>query len=538
MSRREAAASALIVFAVAIAAGFYATQFLTFPRPEDVAYYVGVARNIVDGRGLTSDVIWSYATPPLAFPRPAFEVWLPMASFVAAVPMAILGTSFRVAQLSSVLIAGITAVLAWRLGADIAIERGLSAGRARALGLGSGLTAAVYLPLVIAGAEPDSTIPFAAVSLGTCLLRGRLVAGRGASGPPSTGTLAVVGLLLGLAALTRNEAVWLALTWVVVARQLAPSGRDWFRAVAIPAVIAIAVFLPWAVRDWIAFGSPFPGQALTNALSLDGRDIFAWQDQPTVARYLDAGIGTLLALRWVGFVHNLGSVLLLLGFPVSLIGLIALPATIRRSRSIQPLALFAAITFAVTTLVFPVSTTWGTFLHAAGATYVLLIVAALVGTDLLLVAVGRRRGWTRPVAWLGPVLTIGAASVLTIALLRQEGTDAQAMAARYGALPAALASAGAVLEPDGAPVISDHPIWLAESTGTRALALPYESLASVLDLAQTFGARLLVIDRESQETWPEILDRTAPGSECFVPLILDQSREALRDFIAYRIGCP
>src|SRR6266498_2443373 len=114
MSRRERLASAILVFAAAFGIGLWATRYLTFPQPEDVAYYVGVARNLVEGRGLTSDAIWSYATPPLAFPRPAFEVWLPMATFLAALPMALLGTIFTAAQLSSVLVAGITAVLAWR----------------------------------------------------------------------------------------------------------------------------------------------------------------------------------------------------------------------------------------------------------------------------------------------------------------------------------------------------------------------------------------------------------------------------------------
>ena len=41
------------------------------------------------------------------------------------------------------------AVLAWRLAADVAAERHLSAGRARSVALGTGLTAGVFLPLVL-----------------------------------------------------------------------------------------------------------------------------------------------------------------------------------------------------------------------------------------------------------------------------------------------------------------------------------------------------------------------------------------------------
>ncbi len=42
-------------------------------------------------RASSSDALWSYGTPPLVFPRPAFEVWLPLPSLLAAIPMALLG---------------------------------------------------------------------------------------------------------------------------------------------------------------------------------------------------------------------------------------------------------------------------------------------------------------------------------------------------------------------------------------------------------------------------------------------------------------
>ena len=120
---------------------------LRFPTPEDTAYYVGVARNVVEGRGLVSDAIWSFQTPPLHFPRPAFEVWLPLPSLLALPAMAVLGPSFDAAKVPAVLVGSLVPVLAWRLAADVAEERGLAPGRARTLAIGTGLTAVVYLPL-------------------------------------------------------------------------------------------------------------------------------------------------------------------------------------------------------------------------------------------------------------------------------------------------------------------------------------------------------------------------------------------------------
>ena len=89
--------------------------------------------------------------------------------------MLLLGTSFAVAQMPALLVGALIPVLAWRLGADVAAELGLPAGRARTLALGIGLTAAVELPLVLFSALPDSTALFAALVLGACLVIPRLL---------------------------------------------------------------------------------------------------------------------------------------------------------------------------------------------------------------------------------------------------------------------------------------------------------------------------------------------------------------------------
>ena len=47
MSRREAWLSAVAVFALAAVVRAVAAALVTFPVPEDTAYYAGVARNLV-----------------------------------------------------------------------------------------------------------------------------------------------------------------------------------------------------------------------------------------------------------------------------------------------------------------------------------------------------------------------------------------------------------------------------------------------------------------------------------------------------------
>ena len=539
MSRRELIATAIVIYLVSVAVRVAAASVVVFPIPEDTAYYVAVSQHLVQGRGLVADVLWSYQTPPLVFPRPAFEVWLPLPSILSAVPMALLGATFAASQWMPVLVGALVPVLAWRIAADVAAERALPIGRARTLAVGTGLTCAVYLPLVLHSSLPDSTMLFAVFALAACLLMTRL-----AARPPAGWAdrrLIGLGVVIGLAALTRNEALWIGLAWAAIAWTSIAGGRATrLVAIVVPAIVAALVFAPWAIRDWQVFGNPLPGQAAANALSVTGFDIFAWQDPPTLARYLAVGPARLVEMRVEGIGHNLFSVLLLPGAPLSLVGLISLPLVVRL-RALRAVILVGGITFLVTSLLFPVATTWGTFLHAAGPVHVLLVIAALLGLDRLIEAVGRRRSWTNPVAWLAPALTVSGAILFTAVLFPSFGGNSRGIEIRYQGLARQMAAAGMPLDTIGR-VITDFPIWLSDATGVEALALPDESPASVANLAATLDARTLIISGE-HGSWPDVLAAGGPGAECFEPVDIglpadpDEAHE-LRDTHVYRIVCP
>jgi hypothetical protein len=553
VTRREAWLSAGLVFGVALLVRAWAAAHLPFPIPEDATYYWGVARNLVDGHGLTSNALWSYVTPArdpvtgafaLFFPRPAFEIWLPLPTLLAAVPMVFLGSTSYAATLAvPVLLGALIPVLAWRLGADLAAERGLPRERARTLALGSGLMSAVALPLVLPSALLDSTVPFGVAVLAACLLGTRLLGdprGARARDPRLVG----LGLALGLAALTRNEAIWVAVAWAGLAWWRRPAGSvtgasrsERVHLVLVPAAVALAIVAPWLVRQAITFGSPLPGQAITNAWAISGTEVFAWKEPATLAGYLAAGPAAWLGDRVGGFSHNLLNVLLLPGMPVAAVGLVGLPWVVR-SRSLRLLLLSALATFAITTLVFPVQTTWGTYLHAAAPAHVLLIVSGLAGLDAGLAWVGRHRGWTRPVAWLGPLFASAGALLFLGLGVPTYGSNAAGTEARYTALTAQFAALGDPLDPS-VPVIANHPIWVAEANQTRALALPDEPVSSVVEIARTFGARYVVLDG-TNGTWPARL-ATDPDARCLAPVVLPPAAgvpAGTADFTIYRIACP
>ena len=545
MTRREGLLSAGAVFAVALVTRVVFAARIVFPKPEDTAYYVDVARNLVNGRGLVSDAIWSFQTPPLSFPRPAFEVWLPLPTFLAAIPMAVAGATFAAAQVSSIVVGALVPVLAWRLAADVAAERGLSMGRARTLAIGTGLTTAVYLPLMLHSALPDSTMPFTVLVLTACLLMSRIV--RDPRGARLTDPRVIaLGIVIGLTALTRNEALWLALAWVIVAwRAGDPRASRAMRGrlIGVVGVVAFLVFAPWMLRDWLVFGSPLPGQAAANALSVTGFDIFAWNDPPTLSRYLAVGPARLVEMRVEGFTHNLFSVLVLPGLPISIIGLLALPWQ-WRGTALRPLVLVSALTFLVTTLFFPVSTTWGTFLHASGPIDVLIVLSALLALDAGIARLGARLGWTRPVAWLGPLLGVFGSLLFSLTLLPSFASGTETSAAMYTELGRRMALAGEPLDANTGPVIANFPIWMAWAERVESLALPAETPTDVLDLAAAFpGTRLLVIVGQDHGDWPAVLDTNAPGTECYTPVDLGPaapgvSPDPLEDVRVYVIGCP
>jgi hypothetical protein len=150
------------------------------------------------------------------------------------------------------------------------------------------------------------------------------------------------------------------------------------------------------------------------------------------------------------------------------------------------------------------------------------------------------------VAWLGPVLTLFGTVVLSAALLPAFGRGSVETRDRFLALQSAMGNAGLPLGTDQGPIITDFPIWLADTTGNPSLALPEEPPADVLDLARAFpGTRAVVLldDPGGERLWPGVLAERGPGSECFTEVPLPRPpdaalAEALERTRVYRIGCP
>ncbi len=505
----SALAAPAAVYVVALVARLVALAVVPFSLNEGSAYYVAVARNMVEGHGTVIDALWSYSTPPLTLPRQAFELWQPMASVIAAWPMTIFGPTFTSAQIGFALFGALLGPLAWWVAADAVRRLDLPANRARAVAVGTGLLVAVGAPFVMAAGVPNSTLPFTVFAVGACIAMP--AAARG-----STRAVVALGLLLGLAYLTRMEAIYLGLAFIAIAWNSGVRGRLLIVRVSATALVGAAVALPWWLRNSAVFGTPLPGQLADNAFLTRNEQIFAFHDQPTLAAFLAQGPGTLAANIGAGAVHNLVDVLLLPATVIVLAGVVTLVAGWRwrqplMSAPVGALLIHGAIAFAVATLVFPVATLWGTFAHSAGPLLVGLSVLAVVGADGFVARVRMWRGWSRPNAWLAPVALLSVSVVLTALQLSLGGGQAVQRQRQIAAVAVAVGSATAA---DSArPIITDRPIWLSDALGSPTLALPEEDASSVLDLARAFGATAVVVVEGTTEN-----SRTLASDEtgCFV----------------------
>ncbi len=111
----------------------------------------------------------------------------------------------------------------------------------------------------------------------------------------------------------------------------------------------------------------------------------------------------------------------------------------------------------------------------------------------------------------------------------------------YEELGTRMAAAGEPITDASGPLISNFPIWVAETQHVSSLALPDEPAVDVIDLANTFGARFLVLTDPASRYWPAEVAPGAAHSDCFKPLDLGRwtgpGKDPLAGTTVYEILC-
>ncbi len=204
-------------------------------------------RQLVEGKGFTEPFIWNYLDDPQGIPHPSHGYWMPLASLVAALGMALTGqTTYAAGRLGFILLASLvpplTAHLAYRFT------------NKTALAWTSGLLAVfpvfhtAFLPV------PDN--------YGIYMLAGGLYFLAADRKRPAFW----LGLLAGVFTLARTDGIlWLALTFLFLYLR----SRDEKQGIGFAAgqsLIALGGFLlvmgPWYLRNYSVYGALMsPGNA-------------------------------------------------------------------------------------------------------------------------------------------------------------------------------------------------------------------------------------------------------------------------------------
>ena len=256
----------------------------------------------------------------MTLPRPAFDLWLPLASLVAALPMLMAGPGHVAGQLGGAIVGAFLAPLAWAVAAEAARLDGLDGRRTRALSITAGLLAAVLGPWLVATAAPDSTVPFTVLAVTAALLISRMLLG---GELPGWRAGLVLGIVLGLTYLARQEVVWLGLTFLVLCLgpvRRSAVGRRLRASLALlgPVVVGgLLVVVPWLIRQQATFGGSATAQALENMFLLRNEQIFSIHDRPTAGAWLGQGVGAIVAAPLRAMGAQLTDTILVGAFPVA-----------------------------------------------------------------------------------------------------------------------------------------------------------------------------------------------------------------------------
>ena len=253
---------------VVVAAGMglrVAQTLLIAPWPpgffNDELYYSALGKMLAQGTGFVRPGEWlgQHLAIPTAERPPLYPV--------ALAGLAELGlTSSDVQRLLGTLTGGVTILL---LGL---VARRLAGDRAGLLAAG---IAAAYPVLVAADGALMTESLFGALAAGMLLAALRL------ADAPGPGRAAVLGVVAGVAALARSEAL-LLLPLVLLPLLRRPGG---LRAAAVAVVAFAVVLMPWTVRNWSTFDRPVlvateGGETLRGAnceSAYHGENLGSWQ---------------------------------------------------------------------------------------------------------------------------------------------------------------------------------------------------------------------------------------------------------------------
>jgi hypothetical protein len=518
----------LVLTAAGLGVRWQYVKAVVFPPLDDPAFYLTTAENLVSGRGLEVDVLWSYQVPDLGLPHPSHEHWMPLTTGLIAAAFALLEPAWQTGQLPGLILGVLLVPFTYLLG-----RRALPGSEKSAKSLwkgnrwsavGAAMLVAACATLSYQSASADSSAPFAllaAWALATAIRR-----------PGDQGGYFGSGLLIALAYLTRADGLLLLLAvplawWLLPppARPLVelpdnPAARiaweHWPREEGsekegqrevgpslanLPDVLVVFALLivPWLARNYLAFGTPLPTSVLNQAWLSDYIDTFNYRSHPTWETFVAQDWRPILALRGEALAQT-GLVFLNTTFPW---GLLALPGLwlLRREWAFFPPLVYGILLYLGTAILFPVSAVSGTFYHSMGAIVPFLALAAVYAVQR-----GAQRLFRTPrLAWSAYAILLAGLLVLAGAQTAQSlpvvAERHEAEKEQFEAVSDWLVQHAKLAD----VVMTTQPYTLNYASGHSSIVLPgNEPPDAAWEAAQRYGARFLVVT-QAFGLYPQIL---------------------------------
>jgi len=359
----------------------------THPPYIDSFYYVDIARNLVHGQGFSENFVWNYLGGTPSLPHPSSAYWLPGMS-VLLVPILALGGGYHGAALVTAATAALCPVLALTIGRAV-FGTWRHALTMAALTLFNGVWFHDWT-------TPDAFVLYAVLATATLLLAARGLQGKGPHG--GRACYVAAGFLAGLAALTRQEGVFLLLA-LLLGALITPGARRllWPGGVVGAIVLFGVAEAPWTLHNLAVFGHLAPAGG-TRTLWMRSYDSFyALHTELLTARaYAGWGMAHILAARVNAALLEL-AVWMTLWFVVLVPPLLAGLWRFRRRVEYRPFLLYWAMLALALPLLFAATLEHGTLGHASGALVPFGSGLVVGGIDALagLLARGARPGPTR-----------------------------------------------------------------------------------------------------------------------------------------------
>lgn len=501
----------VILFVIGLLVPFAISRFQNLPGYMDADYYFAGGVELAKGNGFTEPYLWNYLDDPQGLPHPSHTYWMPLASIISAIGMWVTGQiTYASGRLPFILLSACVPLLTATLAFEIS--------RNRLLAIISGLLSIFSLYYAPFMPVPDN---YAILMLlgGTFLL----LAPRQQKWIPLA-----LGALAGLMTLARSDGLlWLGLAGLTVLWKSPLSLRE--RAgvrdnasVIVPfgLLALLGYFLimgSWHYRSFTLFDSFMaPGGGRLLWLENYNQTFSYPADSITREGFLNAGWDAAWNVRIKALGSNLGNMFAAQGgiflFPFILIGLWELRKEFRTKVAVTGwLILFFIMTF-----IFPFAGARGSFFHAGAAFQPLWWVAAPVGLNVV-IAFARRRGLFADNAYTvfqGMLVVLAVLMTYYLVNLRVLGEWASEDGV-YASVEQMFIENG--ISPQVGVIVRNPPGYYI-SSGRPAIALPYGDESVILQVAERYGAGVLVLESSGTFPWIQNLYDNPQDTELFIYL--------------------